>query len=139
MKHETLFALAIVLIGNAGAQTVAPWPADAPKYRLHVIGQGHLDAVWLWPWHEALSEVHSTCRSILTWIRRESIDCCPEAARGVSLWVASEGGQHGIRRAITTRSDAAIVDEATQQSSHSCTCHEATVAFGRRVRAMERL
>ncbi len=31
-----------------------------------------------------------------TWIRRESTDCRPEAARGVSLWVPCEGRQHGI-------------------------------------------
>jgi len=32
----------------------------------------------------------------MTWIRRESTNCRPEAARGVSLWVPSEGRQHGL-------------------------------------------
>ena len=65
MQLKTCIALTIVLAANLGAQTANPWPAGAAKYRLHLVGQGHLDAVWLWPWHEALSEVHSTFRSVL--------------------------------------------------------------------------
>ncbi len=41
------------------------WPADAGKYRFHLIGQAHIDPVWLWPWQEGIAVVHSTFRSAL--------------------------------------------------------------------------
>ena len=41
------------------------WPSDAGKYRFHLIGQAHIDPVWLWPWHEGVAVVHSTFRSAL--------------------------------------------------------------------------
>jgi len=47
------------------AQSSAPWPADAASYRFHMIGQAHIDPVWLWPWREGLAVVHSTFRSAL--------------------------------------------------------------------------
>ncbi|MBZ5586229.1 MAG: alpha-mannosidase [Acidobacteriia bacterium] len=36
-----------------------------PAQRIHMIGQAHIDPVWLWPWAEGLSVVHSTFRSAL--------------------------------------------------------------------------
>ena len=41
------------------------WPAEAGKYRFHMIGQAHIDPVWLWPWPEGIAVVHSTFRSAL--------------------------------------------------------------------------
>lgn len=41
------------------------WPDNASKYRFHMIGNGHIDPVWLWPWSEGVSVVHSTFRSAL--------------------------------------------------------------------------
>jgi alpha-mannosidase len=41
------------------------WPADAPEFKIHMIGQAHIDAVWLWPWPEGMSVVQSTFRSAL--------------------------------------------------------------------------
>jgi len=41
------------------------WPANAPEYRFHMIGHGHIDPVWLWPWSEGMAVVHSTFRSAL--------------------------------------------------------------------------
>jgi alpha-mannosidase len=41
------------------------WPAGAGKYRFHLIGQAHIDPVWLWPWSEGIAVVHSTFRSAL--------------------------------------------------------------------------
>jgi alpha-mannosidase len=41
------------------------WPADASKFRFHMIGHGHIDPVWLWSWEEGVSVVHSTFRSAL--------------------------------------------------------------------------
>jgi alpha-mannosidase len=50
---------------TSAAQPQAGWPPDAPQYRLHMIGYGHIDAPWLWPWPEAMSVVLSTFRSAL--------------------------------------------------------------------------
>ncbi len=61
-----VFALApaTVLMANDLQQTT-PWPKDATKFRFHMIGHGHIDPVWLWPWREGISIVHSTFRSAL--------------------------------------------------------------------------
>lgn len=48
-----------------GKQVTGNWPADARKYRFHLIGQAHIDPVWLWPWQEGIAVVHSTFRSAL--------------------------------------------------------------------------
>ena len=63
----TLFAAlspATNLFTNDVQQAVS-WPADAQKYRFHMIGHGHIDPVWLWPWSEGISVVHSTFRAAL--------------------------------------------------------------------------
>ena len=41
------------------------WPADAKNYRIHLIGNAHIDPVWLWPWYEGMSVVQSTFKSAL--------------------------------------------------------------------------
>lgn len=41
------------------------WPSNAKEYSFHMIGHGHIDPVWLWPWHEGMSVVHSTFRTNL--------------------------------------------------------------------------
>jgi alpha-mannosidase len=41
------------------------WPEDSMHYRFHMIGHAHIDPVWLWPWTEGISVVHSTFRSAL--------------------------------------------------------------------------
>jgi alpha-mannosidase len=41
------------------------WPQNATDYKFHMIGHGHIDPVWLWPWHEGVSVIHSTFRSNL--------------------------------------------------------------------------
>jgi alpha-mannosidase len=41
------------------------WPSGASKFRFHMIGQAHIDPVWLWPWTEGISVVYSTFRSAL--------------------------------------------------------------------------
>jgi alpha-mannosidase len=46
-------------------QQISNWPSDATKFRFHMIGQAHIDPVWLWPWSEGISIVHSTFRSAL--------------------------------------------------------------------------
>jgi hypothetical protein len=34
---------------SAASQTATGWPPQAGQYRLHVIGNAHIDAPWLWP------------------------------------------------------------------------------------------
>lgn len=41
------------------------WDKDAKNFRFHLIGQAHIDPVWLWPWPEGMAIVHSTFRSAL--------------------------------------------------------------------------
>lgn len=41
------------------------WTADAAKFKIHMIGQAHIDPVWLWSWSEGVSVVHSTFQSAL--------------------------------------------------------------------------
>jgi len=57
-------AMAPVRISSGEFQD-SRWSADAGKFRFHVIGQAHIDPVWLWPWSEGISVVHSTFRSAL--------------------------------------------------------------------------
>jgi len=46
-------------------QAAGPWAPDAGRFRFHMIGNAHIDPVWLWPWPEGMSVVHSTFRSAL--------------------------------------------------------------------------
>jgi len=38
-------------------------PRAAAPYRIHMIGNAHLDPVWLWPWQEGYAEARATFRS----------------------------------------------------------------------------
>lgn len=60
-------AAVLLLLGSlVRAQQPEPeWPPDAREYRVHMIAQAHIDPVWLWPWYEGLSVVHSTFQSTL--------------------------------------------------------------------------
>jgi len=46
-------------------QAGTAWSIDATKFRIHMIGQAHIDPVWLWNWSEGISVVHSTFQSAL--------------------------------------------------------------------------
>jgi alpha-mannosidase len=74
LVFRAAFPVAIVLSGQAASQTPAQtpiaaapaaWPPDAATLRLHMIGNAHIDAPWLWPLSEADAVVHSTFRSAL--------------------------------------------------------------------------
>lgn len=47
------------------------WPPDAAQSRFYMIGYAHIDAVWLWPWQEAMAVVLSTFRSMLDRMKRD--------------------------------------------------------------------
>ena len=38
---------------------------DAVRRALDMVGNAHLDAVWLWPWQEGYAEARATMRSAL--------------------------------------------------------------------------
>lgn len=40
--------------------STTPRPAATPDRTLHMIGNAHLDAVWLWPWQEGYQEARAT-------------------------------------------------------------------------------
>jgi len=56
-----LTKVSVLASNNKGTR----WPAGAPKYIFHMIGHAHIDPVWLWPWPEGISVVHSTFQSAL--------------------------------------------------------------------------
>ncbi|MDR3194662.1 MAG: twin-arginine translocation signal domain-containing protein [Tannerella sp.] len=59
-------ALALTPLNSLLANPAAgAWPKNARKYNFYMIGHGHIDPVWLWPWTEGVSVVHSTFRSAL--------------------------------------------------------------------------
>lgn len=64
------------------------WPADAAKYSFHMIGQAHIDPVWLWPWSEGISVVHSTFRSALDRMKESSDFCFTASSAQFYQWVA---------------------------------------------------
>jgi len=45
--------------------TPAPRPAATPGRTLHMIGNAHLDLVWLWPWQEGYQEARATFWSVI--------------------------------------------------------------------------
>ena len=50
---------------KAAGQSSAPWPPDAPQYKLFMIGNAHIDIPWLWPWPESMMVGLSTFRAAL--------------------------------------------------------------------------
>lgn len=56
---------ALAQTATQAAPVTPPWPADGADLRLHMIGNAHIDAPWLWPVSEADAVVHSTFRSAL--------------------------------------------------------------------------
>jgi len=55
----------VSMLFSKEVQESPKWPKDADKVRFHMIGQAHIDPVWLWPWSEGIAVVHSTFRSAL--------------------------------------------------------------------------
>ena len=60
-------AIAITPVGSVfgNFNNPANWPANAESITFHMIGHAHIDPVWLWPWQEGISVVHSSFRSAL--------------------------------------------------------------------------
>ena len=60
---------------------------------LDMVGNAHLDAVWLWPWQEGYAEVRATIRSALDRLRGQGHGrrCLPFTDEGDEI-----GGVHQI-------------------------------------------
>lgn len=69
-------------------QQTGSWLSDEGKYRFHMIGQAHIDPVWLWPWSEGVSVVHSTFRSALDRMNENPEFCFTASSAQFYEWVA---------------------------------------------------
>ena len=69
-------------------QQAIQWPADAAKYKFHMIGHGHIDPVWLWPWSEGISVVHSTFKAALDRMNETSDFTFISSSAQFYQWVA---------------------------------------------------
>ena len=70
------------------SQQAASWPVNAGKFSFHMIGQAHIDPVWLWPWSEGVSVVHSTFRSALDRMNENPDFCFTASSAQFYEWVA---------------------------------------------------
>ena len=93
-----LLAVVIVasLLGamsNTGAQAprspeTQPWPPTAAQYRFHMIGNSHIDAVWLWTWPEGMAAVVSAFRSALERMKEDPEFTFTASSAQFYEWVA---------------------------------------------------
>ena len=101
MKTQTarLFLVALILTAlvlltlNAVAQSpnpppAKPWPPKASQYRFHMIGNSHIDAVWLWTWPEGMAAVVSAFRSALERMKEDPEFTFTASSAQFYQWVA---------------------------------------------------
>jgi alpha-mannosidase len=79
---------------NAGAQSPKlpapePWPPNASQYKFHMIGNSHIDAVWLWTWPEGMSAVVSAFRSALERMKEDPEFTFTASSAQFYEWVAA--------------------------------------------------
>ncbi len=90
-----LVAVFLSASSPASAQTApqnasAPaWPADASTLQLHMIGNAHVDAPWLWPLSEASAVVHSTFRSALDRMKEDPELTMTTSSSQFYEWIAA--------------------------------------------------
>lgn len=69
MTHESSRPSSRAPMTNAPSGTqplgLAPSPLATPQRTIHMIGNSHIDPVWLWPWQEGYQEAWATFRSVL--------------------------------------------------------------------------
>ena len=64
------------------------WTAGATTFKIHMIGQAHIDPVWLWHWSEGISVVHSTFQSALDRMKEEPDFKFTASSAQFYVWVA---------------------------------------------------
>jgi alpha-mannosidase len=84
----------LVLAPNASTQsspdtTQDSWPPEASKFRFHVIGNSHIDAVWLWTWPEGMAAVCSAFRSALERMKEDPEFTFTASSAQFYEWVAA--------------------------------------------------
>ncbi len=79
-------------VKNAPASSVTrpsdAWPPGAAEYRFCMVAYAHIDAVWLWPWHEAMAVVLSTFRSMLDRMKEDPKFAFSDTSAQFYKWVA---------------------------------------------------
>ena len=92
--NQTAAGAAFVAVGPLASvfplsdQKAVSWPADASKFRLHMIGHAHIDPVWLWPWSEGISVTHSTFKSALDRMNETSDFTFVSSSAQFYQWIA---------------------------------------------------
>jgi len=77
----------------AKAIPLPEWSRDASSYKFYMIGHGHIDPVWLWPWHEGVAIVHSTFRSALDRMKETPDFVFTSSSAQFYQWVADNDQQ----------------------------------------------
>lgn len=73
---------------NASSTKPDSWPPDAAGLRLHMIGNAHIDAPWLWPLSETDAVVHSTFRSALDRLKEDPQVTMTSSSSQFYEWIA---------------------------------------------------
>jgi alpha-mannosidase len=73
---------------SASPEPEAQWPPDAAGLRLHMIGNAHIDAPWLWPLSESNAVVHSTFRSALERLKDDPQVTMTSSSSQFYEWIA---------------------------------------------------
>jgi len=75
--------------GQSAPPNIGVWPAGADQYTFHMIGNAHIDPVWLWPWSEGVAVVHSTFRSALDRMNEDPNVTMTTSSSQFYEWVAA--------------------------------------------------
>lgn len=84
----TLLLTGLPISAKAQAPDGTAWPPSSDRIRLHMIGGAHIDPVWLWPWSEGVSVVHSTFRSALDRLNEDPDIAMTTSSSQFYEWVA---------------------------------------------------
>jgi alpha-mannosidase len=88
-----LLLLAPIASPRAAERPTESWPPNAPEFRFHLVGNAHIDPVWLWPWQEGLSVVHSTFRAALDRMQTDPDFAFTASSAQFYDWVAESDPQ----------------------------------------------
>lgn len=75
--------------GQSAPPNTGVWPAGSDQYTFHMIGNAHIDPVWLWPWSEGVAVVHSTFRSALDRMNEDPNVTMTTSSSQFYEWVAA--------------------------------------------------
>jgi alpha-mannosidase len=78
---------------NTGLAQELTWPPEAGRLRFHMIGNAHIDPVWLWQWSEGESVVLSTFRSALDRMKESADFTFTASSAQFYEWVAETDPQ----------------------------------------------